>query len=136
MIGRIYRHSIIVLTIVAAVSLFITLQAAIAQGQNEPKSNVVNSKYLTIKDQKFRHESFSDSITGTVVNNSTSGVSSAEVFAALYDKDNHLITVQSGFADVMNLKPAEDSAFKISLFGLGSETIDHYTLLGGGTASP
>jgi hypothetical protein len=136
MMSHVYRQGAILITIVAAVSLFIPLQAAHTQGPNEPKSNIVNSKYLTIKDQRFRHESFSDSITGTVVNNSTSGVTSAEVFAALYDKDNHLITVQNGFADVMNLKPAEDSAFKISLFGLGSETIDHYTLLAGGSASP
>lgn len=74
---------------------------------------------------------------GTVVNNSTVSVSSAAVYAALYDKDNNLITVQNGFADVMSLKPGENSAFKISLFGLStSDTIDHYTLLAGGTASP
>jgi len=52
-------------------------------------------------------------------------------------KQDRCYTVQSGFADVMSLKPGENSAFKISLFGLSSsDTIDHYTLLACGTASP
>jgi hypothetical protein len=49
--------------------LHIPLQAR-AQ-QSEPKANIINGKYLSIKDPKFREESGSYSITGTIVNNST-----------------------------------------------------------------
>ena len=117
-------------TVVIAISL---VHVASAQQNQEPKSQITNSKYLTIKNLKFRAESFSNSITGTIVNNSTQQVSLVNVYALLYDKDNLLITVESGIADVSTLKPGEDSAFKISLFGLGSETVDHYTILPGGT---
>jgi hypothetical protein len=65
------------------------------------------------------------------VNNSTQELSSATVYALLYDKNNQLITVESGFADVSTLKPKEDSAFKISLLGAGPDTVDHYTILPG-----
>jgi hypothetical protein len=55
------------------------------------------------------------------------------VYAILYDKDNRVITVTHGLSDVLNLKPGEDSAFKISLPSLAPETVDHYTLIPGGS---
>lgn len=63
---------------------------------------------------RFRDEGFgSSSITGTIVNNSTSDISFAQVFAALYDQNNNLITTQSGLVDVSSLKPGDNSASKI-----------------------
>ena len=59
--------------------------------------NAVNSKYLGITDHRYRQGEFgSDTITGTIVNNSTQDIQFASVYAALYDKDNTLITVESG----------------------------------------
>jgi hypothetical protein len=55
-----------------AMNLVYTTTAFAEQTTNpQPKAQIVNSKYLTIKDPKFRNESFSNSITGTIINNST-----------------------------------------------------------------
>ena len=52
----------------------------------------------------------------------------------LYDKDNKLISVESGSADVSTLVARDNSAFKVSLLGLGSsDTVDHYTVMSGRT---
>lgn len=126
------QHLIIFVAVATIIGAIVS-QQSYAQA-NIPKSNIVNSKYLTIKDQKFRSED--NSITGTIVNNSTSQITFSQVYAVLYDKANHLITLVSGSVDVTTLKPRDDSAFKISLFGLGpGDTIDHYTLMPGGTPS-
>jgi hypothetical protein len=54
------------------------------------------------------------------------------VDAALYDKDNKLITMAgAGFADVSTLPPGDNSAFSINI--LGVQDIDHYTLFPSGT---
>ncbi|MGI8831655.1 MAG: hypothetical protein ACR2IS_03350 [Nitrososphaeraceae archaeon] len=46
--------------------------------------------------------------------------------AALYDKDNRLITMEgAGFADVSTPPPGDNSAFSITLGG--EEHVDHYT---------
>ena len=65
---------------------------------------MVNSKYLTISENRFRFGEFSDQITGTIVNNSTQAVSSPSVYVALYDENDQLITVESGYADVSPLR--------------------------------
>ena len=100
----------IALAAVIAISL---VHTASAQQNQQAKAQIVNSKYLTIKEPKFRNESFSNSITGTVINNSTQEISSVNVYALLYDKDNRLITAEIGLSDVSTLKPTEDSAFKM-----------------------
>jgi hypothetical protein len=130
------QHQIIILVIAAITGVMIFQQQSFAQ-TSEPKASTVNSKYLTIKDVRFRDEGFgSSSITGTIVNKSTSDISFAQVFAALYDQNNNLITTQSGLVDVSSLKPGDNSAFKVSLFGLSSaDTVDHYTVMPGGTPS-
>jgi hypothetical protein len=65
---------------------------------------------------------------------STSQITLAQVYAALYDKDNTLITVEGGLVDVATLNPADNSAFKISLFGLNpADTVEHHTVMPGGT---
>jgi hypothetical protein len=130
------QHQIIILVIAAITGVMIFQQQSFAQ-TSEPKESTVNSKYLTIKDVRFRDEGFgSSSITGTIVNKSTSDISFAQIFAALYDQNNNLITTQSGLVDVSSLKPGDNSAFKVSLFGLSSaDTVDHYTVMPGGTPS-
>ena len=134
------HHLVMLLTVLTIVSGLVAASTIVKQQQSlaqttEPKSTIVNSKFLTIKDPRFRDEGFgSSSITGTIFNNSTSQISLAQVYAVLYDKDNKLITVESGIVDVSTLKPHDNSAFKVSLFGLSSAgTIDHYTLMPGGT---
>jgi hypothetical protein len=101
---------------------------------SEPKGTAVNSKYLTIKDLTFRNEGPYNSITGTMVNNSTSEIGFAQVYAALYDKDNKLISVERGSVDVSRLKAGDNSPFKIGLIGLSSsDSVDHFTVMPGGS---
>jgi hypothetical protein len=97
-----------------------------------PKGSAVNSKFLTVTESRYRPGQFSDQITGTVTNNSTQQISSISVYVALYDKDNKLITMDSGLADVSTLSHGDQSAFSITLLSLGSEKVDHYTIFPGG----
>src|SRR6185437_13310191 len=100
------HHLVMLLTVLTIVSGLVAASTIVKQQQSlaqttEPKSTIVNSKFLTIKDPRFRDEGFgSSSITGTIFNNSTSQISLAQVYAVLYDKDNKLITVESGIVDV------------------------------------
>jgi hypothetical protein len=133
--------ALFVTTLAIAPIAAITHQRVLAQnmtGENttqiNPKGSVVNSKYLTITEHRYRPGDFSDIITGMIVNNSTQEVSGISVNAALYDKDNNLITMTSGgFADVSTLPPGDNSAFSVSLFGLEAGNIDHYMLFPSGT---
>jgi hypothetical protein len=95
--------------------------------------NVVNSKYVAITDHRYQHGNFSDVITGTLINNSTQQIPVISVVAALYDKDDKLITTGISSADASDLPGGDNSAFSISLFGLGEDVVDHYTLFPGGT---
>jgi hypothetical protein len=98
-----------------------------------PTGSVVNSKYLSITEHRYRLGDFSDQITGVVTNNSTAEVSGVSVDAALYDETNNLITMEgAGTADVSTLPPGDNSAFSITIFDLPEE-VDHYTLFPSGT---
>jgi hypothetical protein len=125
-------------SILVASSLLVVSIAAVqnANGQgggSDKPGNVVNSKYLSITDHRYRSAQFSDTITGTVANNSTQEISLASVYVALYDKDNKLITMQSGLASVSPLRAGDNSPFTIDIFSSGKDNIDHYTLFPGGT---
>jgi hypothetical protein len=103
--------------------------------QNASKSsdipgNVVNSKYLTITGHRYRQGEFTDTITGTIVNNSTQEISIPSVYVALYDSNNTFITMQSGLVSVSSLKAGDDSPFTIDI---GIKGVDHYTLFPAGT---
>ena len=100
---------------------------------NEVTGDVINSKYLAITYHKYVNQKDSDIITGTIVNNSTKDVSSVRIYAALYDKDNKLITTEGGVVNTPALTPTLTSSFTISLVNLPKP--DHYTLLPGGTPS-
>ena len=111
-----FKQHLIIFVAVVTMTDVMVIQQSYAQA-NTPKSNIVNSVYLTIKDQKF---GIKDSvITGTIVNNSTYQIKLAQVYALLYN-GNHLITVVSGLVDVTTLNPGDNSAFVISLLGLSS----------------
>lgn len=97
------------------------------------KADIVNSKYLTITEQKFTKGDFSDTITGTIQNASPSEINLPSVYAALYDSNNGLITVASGIASITQLKSGDSSPFDIQLFGSYKDDIDHYTLFASGT---
>jgi hypothetical protein len=121
-------------------AVVIAIGAVMVQHQSfaqtiEPKGTAVNSKYLTIKDLRFGNEDSKSypTITGTIANNSTTEIRVAQVYAALYDKDNKLISVESGSVNVSDLKAGDNSPFKISLIALSStDNVDHYTVMPGG----
>jgi hypothetical protein len=95
---------------------------------------VVNSKYLSIIDHKYIQGKLGyDTITGTIVNNVAKNISFATVYAALYDKNNILITMESGSVFVSLLKAGDKSSFAIDIFGV--KGIDHYTLFPAGIPS-
>jgi hypothetical protein len=104
-------------------------QIANAQ-QGSPKATILDTKTLTIKSPKWIDEGISYSITGTVVNKSQREALTVTVYAILYYANNNIINVASGLSDVMNLKPGDDSAFKVS-FAPKPELPDHYTLIAG-----
>ena len=131
-----FRISFLVALAIAMGSMAILVQYQSFAQTSEPKGTAVNSKYLTIKDLRFRNEGFSNSITGTIVNNSTSEISFTQVYVLLYDKYNKLISVESGSVDVSDLKAGDNLPFKISLVGLSSSnTVHHYTVIPGGSPS-
>ena len=112
------------------------LNGASASTKNEDNivsGDVINSKYLVITYHKYVNQKDSDIITGTIVNNSTKDISSVRIYAALYDKDNKLITTEGGVVNVPTLTPTLTSPFTISL--VNTPKPDHYTLLPGGTPS-
>jgi hypothetical protein len=84
------QHLIIFIEVLTITGVMVVVQQQSFAQTSEPKGTAVNSKYLTIRDLRFRNEGFSNLITGTIVNNSTSEISFAQVYAALYDKDNKL----------------------------------------------
>ena len=96
--------------------------------------NVVNSKYLRTTDHRYIQGRLGyDTITGNIVNNVAKNISFATVYAALYDKNNTLITMESGFVSASLLKSGDKSSFAIDIFGV--KDIDHYTLFPAGTPS-
>jgi hypothetical protein len=111
------------------------LNGASASTNNEDNvvsGDVINSKYLAITYHKYVNQKDSI-ITGTIVNNSTKDISSVRIYAALYDKDNKLITTEGGVVNVPALTPTLTSPFTISLVNI--QKPNHYTLLPGGTPS-
>jgi len=124
--------SFLVMIVMAAIS---APESVLSQVDSEPTATVINSKYLTISENRYRSGDFSDQITGNVVNNSTQEISVPSVYAALYDENDQLITVESGYADVSPLPPADNSAFSISLYLPEEDTVDHYTLFAAGRPS-
>jgi len=112
----------------------IQVNRALASSDSEDdivSGNVINSKYLAITYHKYVNQKDSDVITGTIVNNSTKDISSTRIYAALYDKDNRLITTEAGVVSVAALTPTLTSPFTISLVDI--QKPDHYTLMLGGT---
>lgn len=136
------KFILVVFVLWTLIPFLIQSSSTLAQEQTEtasivdetiPAGDVVNSKYLSITEHRYRIGDFSDQITGVVVNNSTQEITGVSVDAALYDKDNRLITMEgAGFADVSTLPPGDNSAFSITLLG-GEEDVDHYTLFPSGT---
>ena len=108
-----------------------------AISESDKPGNVVNSKYLSITDHKYRSSQFYHTITGTITNNSTREISSVSVYAALYDKDSKLITMESDSASISPLRAGDNSPFTINISpsSSGRDNIDHYTIFPGGTPS-
>jgi hypothetical protein len=73
--------------------------------------DVVKSKYVTITNHRYQHGNLSDVITGTLINNSTQEIPVISVVAALYNKDDKLITIGISAADASDLPGGDSSAF-------------------------
>jgi hypothetical protein len=101
--------------------------------ESDKPGNVVNSKYLSITDHKYRIGQYSDTITGTITNISTQEISSVSVYVALYDKDNKLITMESGSVSISPLRTADNSPFTINLLSFSSARDDLYNISWGNT---
>ncbi|MDQ6668951.1 MAG: FxLYD domain-containing protein [Thermoproteota archaeon] len=98
----------------------------------QPVGTAMASKYLSVKDFKFRQttDQFSNpSITGTLVNNSTQEVSGVQINVIIFDQHNRVLTAANGAADVSDLKPGDNSAFKVDLTGLGTSDVVHHYLI-------
>jgi hypothetical protein len=130
--GEKVQKVLISITVLGAVST-VLFSTVYAQEDQRPKGDIVNSKYLIIRDQKFNNGTFGGLITGTIINNSTQEISLVKAYAILYDKSNQVITVERSIVLLSTLKPGQGSPFEISLFGLGPEKVDHYTLIPGGS---
>jgi hypothetical protein len=131
--NRVFYFSAVISTPILLLSVILPVeQQAYAQ---VPKGNAVNSKFLSVTESRYRPGDFSDQITGTITNNSTQKISSIYAYVALYDNENKLITMDYGIADVTTLAPGDQSAFSISLFNLGNEKVDHYTIFPSGLPS-
>jgi hypothetical protein len=103
-------------------------------GAQNITGDAVNSIYLTITDHRYREGEYNDQITGTVTNNSTETIGLMNVYAALYNADNQLISMESGTMTVTTLPAGDNSAFDITVYGVGENNIvDHYALFPTGT---
>lgn len=130
--------SLVIFTVEIANTRTTTIQNAnAAVNESDKPGDVVNSKYLSITDHKYRSGQFSDTITGTIMNNSTQEISSVTVYAALYDKDNKLITMESGSVSISPLRAGDNSPFTINVLSFSGvkDSIHHYTIFPGGTPS-
>jgi len=127
--------NLVLLGIIFAQLFLIPSEIVLAQSDDkvgDVNGNVVNSRYVTITDHRYRHGDFSDVITGTVINNSTQEIPVISVIVAVYDKDDKLITTGIGSADASDLPGGGSSAFSIHLFGLEEDLVNHYILFPGG----
>jgi hypothetical protein len=117
-------------------SQFFLMPFEFVLAQSDDKADVigdsVNSKYVTITNHRYQQGNFSDMITGTLVNNSTQEIPVISVVAALYNKDDKLITTGISAADVSDLPGGDSSAFSINLSNLGNDLVDYYILFPGG----
>ena len=116
--------------------IFTPFESVLAQSVDEIGEvigNAVNSKYVSITNHRYQQGNFSDMITGTLINNSTQEIPVISVVAALYNKDDKLITTGISAADTSDLPGGDSSAFSINLYNLGNDVVDHYALFPGGT---
>ena len=83
MISPVFVHLIIVSTLLLLGSAWALLQSDAQLDRGSAiQGNVVHSKYLTITDHRFQSGDFSDTIAGTITNNSTQDIPFVQVFAA------------------------------------------------------
>jgi hypothetical protein len=64
---------------ILAISLAILSSLALVGIAFVQEGNVINSKYLTIQDHRYRTSDFSDTITGIVVNNADSEITDIRI---------------------------------------------------------
>ncbi|MBA3749337.1 MAG: hypothetical protein H0X03_00280 [Nitrosopumilus sp.] len=99
----------------------------------ENKTKIFHSQYLTVSKTSLRQGDFSDSITGTIVNNSPVTLNYVGVSAALFDENNNLLSITQGSVDFPLLRTNEDTSFKIDISSNLKDLIDNYMLFVVGT---
>src|ERR1041384_4221951 len=127
-IGTVTGLTLISLVLISSGSL---LRSEAAEDNDIVAGTVMNSKYLSITFHKYVNQKDADSITGTIVNNSTKDISSVRIYATLFDKNNNLITTETGTVQVPSLSPTMTTPFTITLVDLSNKP-DHYSLFPGG----
>jgi hypothetical protein len=126
---------LLVLGIIFSQFFLTSFEFALAQSDDKAgdvTGDAVNSKYVTITNHKYQQGNFSDIIIGTLINNSTQEIPVISVVAALYNKDDKLITTGISAADTSDLPGGDSSAFSINLYNLEHDAVDHYILFPGG----
>ncbi len=88
---------------------------------------------MTVSKTSLRQGDFSDSITGTIVNNSPVTLNYVGVSAALFDENNNLLSITQGSVDFPLLRTNEDTSFKIDISSNLKDLIDNYMLFVVGT---
>jgi len=63
-----------------------------------------------------------------LINNSTKEIPVISIVAALYNKDDKLITTCISAAEASDLPGGDRSAFSINLYNLGNDVVDHFIL--------
>jgi hypothetical protein len=133
---RLLPLHLLVLEIIFTQFFLMSFEFVLAQSdekRGDVTGDTVNSKYVTIINHRYQQGNFSDMITGTLINNSTQEIPVISVVAALYNKDDKLITTGISAADASDLLGGDSSAFSINLYNLGNDVVDHYILFPGGT---
>lgn len=125
----------LVIALLFIVSTLGFIQIDTMYGSVEPTGNATNSKYLEITNHTYTEGPLFTLIEGTVLNNSSSIISSATAHVEFYDNNSRLITISSSTARFPILNPGDDSAFTIRS-ELGEEIIDHYIIKPGGGITP
>lgn len=96
------------------------LHLAIAQTvfAQVPNADIVNGKYLKSTETSYVDDEYQDHVTGTILNDSPSEISSIQIYVALFDKDNQFLKMNIGPSLIQTLSEGEKSHFSIPVYGI------------------
>jgi len=149
--------SIILATTIVSVDVWMSKEYGYNQQQSywrqtayaQVAKEVMNSKYLEVIDHKYcsacksiefegKNLGMVDTVTGTIKNINAEEVLLDDIYALLYDKNNKLITVETGRLDPSySLASGEQAKFEIEMLYSNDPIradFDHYVIVPSGTA--